>query len=155
MSIPVWPSVLPCFLVNGFGYQRFNNIESTEFGSGYTRSRRKPNGPIRFNYPMSLTHAQLEIFESWIEWEVKDVGWFSVPLKTGAELEDWEVKLTSKDFAPQMQSKEKWLLSLQLQARRQKYLTQGELDAKIYSMPDDFGDRIQTIVKRYNTDYYL
>ena len=146
MSIPVWPSVLPCFLVNGFGYQRFDNIESTEFGSGYTRSRRKPNGPVRFNYPISLTHAQLEIFESWIELEVKDVGWFSVPLKTGAALENWEVKLTSKDFSPQMQSKEKWLLSLQLQARRQKYLSPLELYSGIYGFPVTFGTDNQLVL---------
>lgn len=155
MSIPTWPAILPCFLRSGYGYQRHNNIESTEFESGYTRSRRKPNGPVTFSGTLRMTDDQLEVFESWVEEELKDVGLFSVQLKSGAGLENWVVKLLRKDFSPKLTDKNRWLVSLSLQARRQKYLSYGDLQFKINNMPEDFGDRIQTIIKRYDTSYYL
>lgn len=139
MSIAAWPSTLPCFLADGYNYKRFNNIELTEFGNGYARSRRKPNGLTEFNGALRVTGEQLESLESWVNNELKDVGWFYMPLKTGSEIKYLRVRLKNKDFAPKLQSKSRWYLVLTLQSNQQEYLTAFELYEQLFGITRTFG----------------
>lgn len=123
MNIAAWPSTLPCFLVAGNEYLRHNNIESTEFSNGYERKRLKRKGPVTFNVTLKVTDEQLEQLEAWIEYELKGVGWFTAPLKTGSGIDDWVVRLNTKALNPKQQTKNRWLLGLSLSARKQNYLT--------------------------------
>ena len=149
-----YPDYLPCFRVD-YSYAQNNTINSTEFQSGFKRNRRRfKDVPVNFNLSLLLTDDQLAVFESWRYYELSDVDWFTATLRTGNGLEDWIVRFSDTSES-KTYSENHWALSFSVEARKNKYLDQSNLYLKIYGAPLDFGDRIQTIVKRYDTDYYL
>ena len=156
MTVSVYPSILPCFRATPFSYRQTNTIQKTEFESGRTRRRRKAKVvPVYFSLSARFTTEELSIFESWVFHELEDVGQFRVPLKTGTGVEDWDVRLETTDFEKTQTGTGVWALSVVVEAQKQRYLDHLDLVMQIYGVPVDFGDRIQTIVKRYDTDFYL
>ena len=149
-----YPEKLPCFRAE-YSYAQNNTITSTEFQSGFKRNRRRfKDVPVNFNLSLLLTDEQLAIFEAWRYYELEDVDWFNATLKTGQGLETWTVRFNSTDES-KTYNNGYWNLSFTAEAKKNKFISQEDLYAKIYGLPEDFGDRIQTIVKRYDTDYYL
>lgn len=157
MTIATYPDVLPCFEATPFNYKQANSIRTTEFDSGRIRTRRKAkNVPVFFSLNVVFSDDELAIFESWVHEELEDVGQFSATLRTGSTGSDsWTVQLLDTAFEKTALSGTTWDVSLQAMAKKQRYLDKLEMLNKAYGVPYDFGDRIQAIVKRYNTDYYL
>lgn len=143
-----WPDYFPCFQRAGYAYSHSETHETTTLGNGFTRSRRLPNGPVTFEVSLKLTSDQLEAFENWREYDLKDIGWFNAKLKTGSGLEDWVIKLMAKSGPVQLLSPDKWQLSFQVQARKPKFIGRLSLYNNIYGLPLDFGD--QTLGALYN-----
>ena len=150
-----WPDYFPCFQRSGYAYSHSETHQTTTFGAGFTRTRRLPNGPVTFEVSLKLTSDQLEAFENWREYDLKDIGWFNAKLKTGSGLEDWVVRFMSKSGSVQLLSPDKWQLSFQVQARKPSLLSIEAYYEKAYGFPADGGTNLLDIVKRYDTDYYL
>lgn len=149
-----YPETLPCFSAN-YSYAQNETIKSTEFQSGLKRNRRRfKDVPVNFNLSLLLTDEQLAVFDAWRYWTLEDVNWFSATLKTGSGLEDWTIRFNSSSET-KTYTEGYWRLSFVAEAKKNKFISKADLDQKINGYPDDFGDRIQTIVKHYNTEYYL
>ena len=134
-----WPDYFPCFQRSGYSYSHSETHETTTFGTGFTRSRRLPNGPVIFKVSLKLSSDQLELFENWREHDLKDIGWFNAKLKTGSGLEDWVVRFMSKSGSVQLLSPDKWQLSFQVQARKPRFISKLELYSRLYGITHTFG----------------
>ncbi len=150
-----FPESLPCFSAS-YSFAQKNTITSTEFTSGFKRNRRRfKDVPVNFDLSLEhITDEQLAVFDAWRYYEVEDVNWFNATLKTGEGLQEWSVRFNGTGETKSY-SDGYWTLGFTVEAKKNKFISQEDLYAKIYDLPKDFGNRIQEIVKRYDTEYYL
>lgn len=141
MTIATYPDILPCFEAKPFNYKQANSIRFTEFDSGRIRTRRKAkNVPVSFSLNVVYTDDELAIFESWVHEELEDVGQFTATLRTGSTGSDnWTVQLLDTDFDKTALSGTTWDVSLQVMAKKQRYLDKFGLYGKIYGLTTTFG----------------
>lgn len=146
-----YPTTLPCFNLSGYGYNHFNTHQRTEFNSGFVRQRRKQNGTVTFSVSVTLSKDELSTFEAWREYELKDIGWFTGQVLTGQGLDDWILRFTGKGEQVNAISTELWSLSLSVEARKPKFISESEYYLQNYDVPVDFGTQTQAVMDTYYT----
>jgi hypothetical protein len=156
MPYPVYPSILPCFNAENYSYGQANTITRTEFASGRTRHRRRfKDVPVTFELSVTMTTAELGVWESWRYNELQDIGWFTATLKTGNGVEPWDVRLISKDSRPKYKGGGLWELSYTAEARQQRYMPAGDLADFIEAGSLTFGDQTAAAVASISTSLGL
>ncbi|MBP6861338.1 MAG: hypothetical protein KBC57_03165 [Neisseriaceae bacterium] len=83
--LPVMPDVVPCPLLNGYGYAPQNPFIRSQMDSGRARQRRRFKSVAKkASVSWLMTDEQLAIFESFFDYETcGGVGWFRLNLKNG------------------------------------------------------------------------
>lgn len=156
MTIPVYPShLLPAWSLEDYSYRTPSTIQKTVFKSGRPRFRRiSSSKPIYFNLKAIFKREQLELFEAWVYYTLKDVGLFNAVLLTSAGMKLWELRLDNNEFEPKIithaTTEIEWELSIIALAKKQIYMPESDMNGFIEAGLWDFGDRTQTEVKKYN-----
>ena len=139
MSAIDWPSGFPCFQLNGHQYGQENTIQRTTFQSGRVRTRRKlETVPENFGVTVKLDNQQMAMFEAWLFYKVKDIGWMNLPIRTASgQLSTRTVRLKSNDFPKKYiggasqgdNTAGYWSVQLELETLQQEYMSEADLDA--------------------------
>ena len=102
--LPHFPDILPCPLLNGYGYSPKNSFTRTQMDSGRARHRRRfKTIAEHVNVTWIMNHKQLSIFEGFFNFETcSGAGWFVAGLGNGFGIRCVRARFTNPEAAYQV-----------------------------------------------------
>ena len=123
-----YPSVLPCFMRDGYELQTVSPLLRTEMSNGRAKQRRRyrsvPTYVSATTRPM--TAGQAQIFETW--WENELAGgseWFEGPIKTPLGDEIRIMRFTDIYEGPILVGDNMWQFTFSLELRNRAIIPNG------------------------------
>lgn len=121
-----FPSILPSAIQNNYSYNHIDNLLVSQLMNGRQKQRRKFfSTPTIVNVQWIFKYGELQIFEAWYAYDVKDgQEWFEVPILTAKVLNVTECRFR-KMYTITLRD-QYWFVSAELETRTRNLLTEEE-----------------------------
>lgn len=122
-----FPSVLPCFLREGYDIQHASPFVRSEMVTGRARQRRAYTSvPSEAQVSLLLTSVEAQVFESWFAYDAADgANWFNATIKTPVGLRPYVCRFVEMYKGPTLTGRELWRFTCRLEIYERPILSGG------------------------------
>lgn len=125
MTLPVYPTGLPCPLRDNYGFKPVNNIRRTPMDSGRARQRVEfQNVPTMAQLQWVMSMQQAQLFEAWAA-RVVGAGWFNMTVLSPLGFASEEVRFTETPQGGELAGKFLWRYRVVCEVRNRPLLAPG------------------------------